>query len=204
MTPAASAPPTPAASAPPTPAAARAPLSATLSAPAREAVATAPPTGTTASAATPTAPALASASTGSAARAVDTTAAAASDVSAGPLEPAAPGLLDGGVTGARAGSGGGEARADYFDELFARVLGALDYPRRARLDGSEGVVVVRLTIDRQGRLEACAVADGSGAPVLDRHACRIARRAAPFGPVPPSFGPGDLSFELPVEFALTR
>jgi protein TonB len=98
----------------------------------------------------------------------------------------------------------GSVRSDYFAEVFARVQGALDYPRRARLDRIEGVVLLQLRIDREGRLADCTVVESSGSVVLDRHAVRIAKRAAPFGSVPAWFSAGDLSFELPVEFALTR
>ena len=44
---------------------------------------------------------------------------------------------------------------------------------------------------------------GSVTRVLDRHAARIARRAAPFGRVPVHFEDDDLAFELPVEFRLS-
>lgn len=97
----------------------------------------------------------------------------------------------------------GEARSSYFDTLHARVRDALDYPRRARLDGVEGTVVLRVRIDREGRVEGSQVAESSGSRVLDRHAARIARRASPFGPVPAHFEKDDLEFELPLEFSLT-
>jgi protein TonB len=109
-----------------------------------------------------------------------------------------------GDSGARGSSGIGGDRADYFDALFLQVVSALDYPRRARLEEIEGLVVLELRIDRSGRLESCRVAESSGSPLLDRHALRIARRAAPFGKVPASFEAADLDFELPLEFALTR
>jgi len=96
----------------------------------------------------------------------------------------------------------GEFRSDYFSDLHAQVVAARDYPRRARLDGVEGTVVLRVRIDRDGRIQSSEVAETSGSRVLDRHALRITKRAAPFGPVPADFEAADLAFELPVEFAL--
>ena len=97
----------------------------------------------------------------------------------------------------------GAIRSEYFSALHARVQGALDYPRRARLDGVEGTVVLHLRIDRDGRIQGSHVVESSGSRVLDRHAVRIAKRAAPFGRVPTHFEVADLAFELPVEFALS-
>ncbi len=130
------------------------------------------------------------------------------DVAAGPALAA----LGAGSGAGAAGSGasdavgtgaGGAARDDYFDALFARVVSTLEYPRRARLEGIEGTVVLRLRLDRDGRIDGMEVAESSGSPLLDRQAMRIVRRAAPFGSPPPSLADASLSFELPLEFALT-
>jgi len=99
--------------------------------------------------------------------------------------------------------GSGAEPNPYFEALYARVLRARDYPRRARLDGVEGTVVLGIEIDRQGRIQSSRVRESSGSRSLDRHAARIAKRAAPFGPVPPHFQEADLTFELPVQFTLT-
>ncbi len=135
---------------------------------------------------------------------VDTESQPIADVAAGPGTAAA-----GDPRGAVPRSGGVEARplgasrSDYFSALHARVQRALDYPRRARLDSIQGTVVLRIRLDRDGRIQSSQVTESSGSRVLDRHAVRIAKRAAPFGPVPVHFEDDDLAFELPVEFALT-
>lgn len=108
---------------------------------------------------------------------------------------------DGAFETTRPGSGTGPS--DYFGALYARVLSARDYPRRARLDGVEGTVVLGIEIDRNGQIQSSRVRESSGSRVLDRHAARIAKRAAPFGPVPPHFQETDLAFELPIQFSLT-
>ena len=101
------------------------------------------------------------------------------------------------------GRGSGTFRNDYFEALHARVISARDYPRRARLDGVEGTVVLGIQIDRNGQIQSSQVRESSGSRALDRHAARIAKRAAPFGPVPSHFQEADLRFELPVQFSLT-
>jgi protein TonB len=98
--------------------------------------------------------------------------------------------------------GFGPHAADYFDAVVAQMAASLDYPRRAQLESIEGRVLLDVRIDREGELEHCAVVESSGSRLLDRHALRVAKRAAPFGPVPASFEDADLSFELPVDFSL--
>ena len=126
------------------------------------------------------------------------------DVAAGPVAATVGGDPPGAVpqSGVEA-SPLGASRSDYFSALHARVQGALDYPRRARLDGAQGTVVLHLRIDRDGRIQSSQVVESSGSRALDRHAGRIAKRAAPFGRVPVHFEDDDLAFELPVEFTLT-
>ena len=79
-----------------------------------------------------------------------------------------------------------------------------DYPRAARLRRQEGEVVLRLTVDRTGRLLAAEIARPSGVDALDQAALDTARRAAPMPPVPAD-EPGDrLILLVPVLFALAK
>jgi protein TonB len=130
------------------------------------------------------------------------------DVAAGPVALPAPGVvLQAASAGTRAGSQvDGAARPDYFAGVYAQVSAAAarNYPRRARLDGVEGIVILKIRLDREGRLAECEISESSGVRSLDRQAIRIAERAAPFGPVPDDVVDADLTFEQPVEFALDR
>jgi len=134
------------------------------------------------------------------------------NVAAGPMAAGAPGAVRTAVAGqareakARAGLQAalqGTARVDYFSALHARVVAVLEYPRRARLADIQGTVVLQIRIDREGDIRNSWVGESSGSRALDRQALRIAKRAAPFGPVPVHFRDADLAFELPVEFALS-
>ncbi len=134
---------------------------------------------------------------------VETESQAVADVAAGPATAAGDDPRGAALQSGVEASPLGTSRSDYFSALHARVQRALDYPRRARLDSIQGTVVLRIRIDRDGRIQSSQVTESSGSRVLDRHAVRIAKRAAPFGPVPVHFEDDDLAFELPVEFALT-
>lgn len=79
-----------------------------------------------------------------------------------------------------------------------------DYPRAARLRRQEGEVLLRLTVDRAGRLLGAEIARPSGVDALDQAALDTARRAAPMPPVPAD-EPGErLILLVPVLFALAK
>lgn len=77
-----------------------------------------------------------------------------------------------------------------------------EYPRAARLRRIEGVVVLRLTIERSGRLAEAAVAESSGSPLLDDAALAMARRAAPMPPLPRGGGVERVVMLVPIAFRL--
>lgn len=78
-----------------------------------------------------------------------------------------------------------------------------EYPRTARLRRIEGVVVLRLTIERDGRLAEVTVAETSGSPILDEAALEMARRAAPLPPLPQSEAVERVVMLVPIAFRLT-
>lgn len=57
-----------------------------------------------------------------------------------------------------------------------------NYPSRALREGTEGRVGVRVTVNAEGRVEACSVASSSGSSVLDDAACQGMERYARFDP----------------------
>lgn len=57
-----------------------------------------------------------------------------------------------------------------------------DYPQDALRAGQQGLVQVRLGIDRTGRVSACTIIRSSGAPTLDRATCRLLQSRAAFTP----------------------
>jgi TonB family protein len=94
--------------------------------------------------------------------------------------------------------GGGETRGPQ----VAAPLEAPPYPQRARQRGWEGLVVLELTIDEQGRVTAVVVAESSGREALDD----AAREAAAAWTVSPALSDGRPvagTLRVPVRFELT-
>lgn len=80
-------------------------------------------------------------------------------------------------------------------EWRARLLAHLDrhkrYPAVAERQRQEGVVHIRFTMNREGRVLTSSVTRGSGRPMLDREALAMLQRAQPL-PTPPADEPGDV------------
>jgi protein TonB len=119
--------------------------------------------------------------------------------SAAPAGSAATG--EGGVEAATAGSAVGAAAADWRAALAAWVQAHKDYPRSARLRGIEGVVVVRFTVARDGRVTSVEVEGSSGARVLDE-AVRRLLEGAQLPPFPPAMAQPAQTEVMRVAFAL--
>src|SRR5690606_41698135 len=76
------------------------------------------------------------------------------------------------------------------------------YPPAALQQRLEGVVKVRLVVDRRGRLVGNpTVAKSSGHRVLDEEALRMVRVAAPFRPLPEDADKDTLVFVIPMDFS---
>jgi periplasmic protein TonB len=75
----------------------------------------------------------------------------------------------------------------YLGHLRSKIGAVWEYPPAARDKGLNGVVTVRFTIARNGRLEALSVKSKSPYLLLDDEALRTIRAAAPFLPFPSEF-----------------
>lgn len=78
------------------------------------------------------------------------------------------------------------AWAGYLREWVDRVerVGNLNYPDEARRRRMVGQVVISVAIRRDGSVEDSRIVLGSGIPLLDASALRIARLAEPYPPLP--------------------
>nr|WP_316629375.1 TonB family protein [uncultured Brevundimonas sp.] len=89
-----------------------------------------------------------------------------------------------------------------------RVLAHLDskkrYPPAARRLRQEGVVLIRFTMDRSGRVLTSRIERGSGRPLLDREALAMLQRAQPLPPPPDDVPGSQLDVVAPIEFFLTQ
>lgn len=91
---------------------------------------------------------------------------------------------------------------DYLSRLYAQIERRKTYPRAAQARRQQGVVHMRFTIDRGGRLLTEGVARGSGSDILDAAAEDVVRRAAPFPPMPDDLPGEQLEIVIPLEYAL--
>lgn len=76
------------------------------------------------------------------------------------------------------------------------------YPALARARREEGLVVVHVTIQRDGEISALSVDQGSGSKLLDREALATLKRAEPLPPVPAGLGGATMDLEFPLRFHL--
>lgn len=84
------------------------------------------------------------------------------------------------------------------------VFTEADYPALAKLDGIEGRVAIRLTVDAVGRAARCEVVNGSGSAELDRTTCRLAVEKIQFEPARDAAGrPVASEFPIAVRWQLS-
>ncbi len=94
------------------------------------------------------------------------------------------------------------AMAEYEQLLVAWLEKHKKYPRRAKRMRIEGEAMVRILIDRDGRVQQVALAQPTGNRLLDRAVIDMAHRASPFPPMPTDDLRPELAFVVPVVFAL--
>lgn len=92
---------------------------------------------------------------------------------------------------------------DYLVQTRRQVNRNIEYPRRAVKDSLEGLVVLRVKLDRGGNLLDVALAQ-SAHDMLDRAAESAVRKAAPFPPAIAELEGQDFQFLVPIVFKLTQ
>jgi protein TonB len=76
------------------------------------------------------------------------------------------------------------------------------YPSAARTQEMQGVVEVRIVIDRGGQLMATEVGRSSGFALLDQEALEILKRASPLPPLPVAVQGETLHLTIPIRFRI--
>ena len=92
------------------------------------------------------------------------------------------------------------AIASWQQAVVARLARFQRYPAHAK--GATGVVNLSFSIDREGHVLNGRVIKSSGSAVLDTEALSLLTRAAPLPPPPAAAPDTDLTFVLPIRFAL--
>jgi protein TonB len=87
--------------------------------------------------------------------------------------------------------------------LLARLGQVKRYPASARFHHQQGVVVLRFSMDRDGRVLSARIEKSSGVEALDQETLALIQRAQPL-PKPPTEMPGNpIELTVPIEFSLT-
>ncbi len=77
--------------------------------------------------------------------------------------------------------------AAYLIKIRNKILQIWEYPQTAYERNEEGVAIVKISLDADGKLAATALMSSSGSKVLDEGALGIVKAAAPFEPLPGSY-----------------
>ncbi len=76
------------------------------------------------------------------------------------------------------------------------------YPPEAQQRGEQGVVLMRITLGRNGEVLAMSMARSSGFADLDAEAEAWIRRATPLPPIPPEIAGDRVNLVVPLRFTL--
>jgi len=100
----------------------------------------------------------------------------------------------------------GEAKSGGDAKMMGLYLGQInDHVQRAKINPRSaiaGTVIMRFTIDVDGKLLSKEIAKSSGSKVLDDAATAALDRAAPFPPIPPEVSIKPLAFTQPFKFIM--
>lgn len=95
-------------------------------------------------------------------------------------------------------------RITWQSALLGRLERFKRYPSEAQRKAQEGVVYVRMTLDRQGNVLTRSIETSSGVQSLDAEALALIDRAQPLPPPPPEIKGDTIELVVPIEFFLKR
>lgn len=93
-------------------------------------------------------------------------------------------------------------QADYFSLLNAHLARKKRYPREARRARQQGVVTVRFTVHRDGRVSGAQIRQSSGQPLLDAATLDLLQRVSPLPRFPRGMDRDSVTVTLPIDYAL--
>lgn len=93
-----------------------------------------------------------------------------------------------------------KAQEDYLWGVIRKISSQRYYPKTARENSEEGLVVAMLTIARDGRLIDVSVSRSSGYRTLDNAVLEVIRAAAPYPPLPNDVLGDRHTFLLPLNY----
>ncbi len=104
----------------------------------------------------------------------------------------------------RGGQEDAAAAVSYAEMVAALLNENKAYPHAARRMKIEGTAVIRLRIERSGRLLSADLTESSGSPLLDDAVLSMVKRTGKFPPFPESVYSESEVFSVPVRFSLKK
>jgi TonB family protein len=89
-------------------------------------------------------------------------------------------------------------------QILARIEKRKRYPKAALAAGTEDNVIVRLILDRDGKLVRAEIARSRGNDALNGEVLALAKRASPYPRPPASVGGATVALLVPVEFIIKK
>lgn len=93
--------------------------------------------------------------------------------------------------------------SEYATVVRNKVLRNIEYPKRAAKDNIEGLVMVRIKVDRAGSLSSVEVAQ-SADDLLDAEALRAVKKSSPFAKAPDALEGNIFELIVPIVFKLAQ
>jgi len=90
----------------------------------------------------------------------------------------------------------------FWAEVRSRIAKNQTYPLWARRNNIEGVVVVRFSLTREGRVQKVELEKSSGHSVLDEAAVQAVLQGDPYPPAPEGVSNAQLVGKVPIRFSL--
>ena len=106
-----------------------------------------------------------------------------------------------GGNGGKSASNGDALTSNYMGKVRSRIARKKRYPTAARRRGVTGTAVISFVIAKSGSISGLRLVRSSGSEILNEAALAMAKRAAPFPPIPESTGKSSLTITLPINFS---
>jgi protein TonB len=91
----------------------------------------------------------------------------------------------------------------YLAKIKNKIIPIWKYPEKAYEKNEEGTVVVKISIDANGRLAGAAIESSSGYAELDNGALIVVQTAAPFEPLPEIYNLSRLNIIASFQYKIT-
>jgi protein TonB len=91
----------------------------------------------------------------------------------------------------------------FFRRFRNQIEGVWNYPAEAAQQGIEGILLVKITVNRNGELLDVELLNSSSSDILDFEAIQAIYRAAPFGPLPKQYPHPELKINAHFRYQIT-